>query len=351
MGLQHSPLQSETMDDQNSPGVNCGKCNNRISMSKVRAKCAICNQEYHLNKDCAGILPTSWTTKSEENRLNWRCLSCRAPRSNSTERGSLEEGTKKRRLSQSGTNEENSSHYLLVSELSRLLDAKFEVLRKNVHDLIDEHIRDKLDGIKKIVEDQRVEIATLRDENKQLCDRVVEMEKKCFNMESIKTRLDEQSQYTRRNNIIVDGVPEVSREEPIATVQRIAKAMNFNIEAKDIDACHRLPRKNATTEEPRPFLIKFVSRIVKTNFLIYCKKERFKASIFGGPPNRNIYVNEHLIKVTVDLLKKARELKKYKYRVETRDCVVFVKRDGEKDRVKILNHKQIEELIAQQEQK
>lgn len=71
-----------------------------------------------------------------------------------------------------------------------------------------------------------------QEENKKLYERIEFLEKKVTEKDEL---IEQLNQYSRRNNVIIDGVPETAGEKPIDTVRRIAKATGFKIEDRDID--------------------------------------------------------------------------------------------------------------------
>lgn len=197
-------------------------------------------------------------------------------------------------------------------------------------------------------------ISDLQQETAQLKERVAELEGKMENIEKqdnaelgkrvnhLEKRVSEMEQYTRRNNLLFNNIPEVVGETPLETVQRISEAMKLQITKVDIDACHRLPSK--TRSSSRPFLVKFVQRTRKTEVLVKAKQARCRQDVFGGDQNVPIFVNEHLTGPTMQILNLARQLKDKGYRVETRDCVVFVRKGAER-RIKITTEEQIKRML------
>lgn len=288
--------------------LNCGACGNNLSPTKPYATCANCESNLHLKADCSGLQPSTWNAKSRANKEAWVCLECRSS-----------SGMKRKKLDM-----DSSTEGMNISE-ERLME-KIEQLFENQRDFI----REELSRC-----DERFE--KLETENKLLKKEVT----------TLRSCIDDMEQYSRRNNVLIEGVPEVKNEEPMKTIHRIAVATGFNLTEQDIDACHRLPGKKGNTKG-NLLIIKFCSRIKKTNFLIYCKTKRFKCSIFGGPEEENVYVSEHLTKKTVDLLKLARRLRECNYRVETRDCNIFVKKDGDPRRTKIISKEQIEKILLEE---
>ena len=312
---------------ENAVRMKCGKCENDISPTKRRATCAKCNVEFHLNKACAGIQPESWRTKSEQGRLNWSCRVCRnledgtnsshhsresSVDSSKTElsnpckkRKQLEEET----MMNSGANFDRSLIASIIKDAVTQASASFS-------EVLDDKLDAHLHTITQEQENMKKEIGIVKEETSYL-----------------RWKLEDHDQYSRRNNVVVSGVPHIKGEKPLETVKRIAGAFKYDLQVSAIDDCHRLPIRNKNTEyaEPGPqdFIIRFVSRIIKRDFLIHCKKNRIDGSAFGSPASNKVYVNEHLTRRTKSILMEAKKLLRNRgYRVETRNCIVFIKKDG-----------------------
>lgn len=104
-------------------------------------------------------------------------------------------------------------------------------------------------------------------------------------------------QYTRLNCLELRGVPEVRGENVIATVSTVAKALHFPVETNMIDACHRLKANPRKLQEPRPIILKLVSRIQKDTFLQAKQVKRTLNTKDVDPTITNpapIYINESL---------------------------------------------------------
>jgi hypothetical protein len=171
----------------------------------------------------------------------------------------------------------------------------------------------------------RAELTTQLEEEKKKVQALqkanLELEQKVLAMEHAHENLE---QYSRRNNVILNGIWEIKDEPPADTAIRAARQRGYNIDINQIDGCHWLPRKTAQrgpqrADQTRPFIIKFVSRLAKKDFIIHCKTTRPKG----------MFANEHLTKRTADLRRYAREkLVPLGYRVDTRDCNVVAWKQG-----------------------
>ena len=78
----------------------------------------------------------------------------------------------------------------------------------------------------------------IKDRNLITNDRVEQLERQSYDA----------AQYIRRNNIEISGVPEIFREEDTleGKIVEICAAYDVSFEKRDIEACHRLPKKKNT---------------------------------------------------------------------------------------------------------
>jgi len=93
--------------------------------------------------------------------------------------------------------------------------------------------------------------------------------------------------------------------------------------------------------------LNIVSRLLRTNFIVHCREKQFKCDIFSDGSSKNLYVNEHLTRNTAQILGLTRKLRPPGYRVETRDCSVFIK-NKEDARLKISRKQQIIDILIKE---
>ena len=90
-------------------------------------------------------------------------------------------------------------------------------------------------------------------------------------------KLDELEQYDRRHNLIFEGEPYEDGEDASQILMDVAKALEVEVERKDISIAHRLPTQNSRARGPclqHPAIIaRFANREVKN---LVCSK-RFQA--------------------------------------------------------------------------
>ena len=98
-------------------------------------------------------------------------------------------------------------------------------------------------------------------------------------LSEVEATLEDQLQYSRRNQLIIHGVAETTgREDTDDTVIKIFKEMDVEVTKKEINRSHRLGRSKQTdvggNEKKRPIIVSFISYQHKK--LIYDNKKKLK---------------------------------------------------------------------------
>ena len=120
----------------------------------------------------------------------------------------------------------------------QLLDLKDAV--DFISNKFDDFERDRLEK-EKIIKDLKEEVTYLRGK-----------------VDDITAETDRQEQYSRRNCLLIHGLPESKNENTdLLAMEAIETKMNIKITDNDIDRTHRIgkPKNNG---KPRPVIIKFV---------------------------------------------------------------------------------------------
>ena len=116
-------------------------------------------------------------------------------------------------------------------------------------------------------------------------------------IESLRGCLDRQEQYSRRNCLLIHGLPESKNENTDELVIDTTKEkMGEEIEKNEIDRSHRLGAPKSDGKS-RTIIIKFVR--YNTSCRVFKNKKKLKW--------KSISVTESLTKKRMEALKKARE--------------------------------------------
>jgi len=135
--------------------------------------------------------------------------------------------------------------------------------------------------------------------NESLDERLGEMNEIKKEVDDLKDRMEKQEElsegsekYLRCSNLVFYGIPQQTGEDPLQKALDIIRAVNVEIEPRDLDTAHRLrTRSNAF---PQPFIIRFVNRWKKDDVLAEFKNQQPMANRWGGDKRIRVYCNEQL---------------------------------------------------------
>lgn len=184
------------------------------------------------------------------------------------------------------------------------------------------------------LKDLIAETKQLRDENASLSRQLDEANQ----------RIDDLESYTRRDSLIVSGLPLVNMAEAASTSTSTASdsdsglkgehtaatesslltlfgKMNLKLSTTDISICHRL--KSPKKSGPPPVIVKFTNR--KARDLVYAARTQLKST--------TVYINEDLTKRNSKIFAEARKLVKAKqiYKAWTNKGHVYIKENSQQN--------------------
>ena len=112
-------------------------------------------------------------------------------------------------------------------------------------------------------------IKQLQDKNVILRDRCSKLVQKLVEFECSTNNI---KQYGRRNNIIISGIPDsVDNNQLEDSVTEILTNINVNVKSNDVEACHRIGKKDSRIGSTKT-IIRFVNR-KHTKQALYNKKK------------------------------------------------------------------------------
>lgn len=162
---------------------------------------------------------------SESRRESWICKACREEVGSQTRSGSSS-ANKKRKNSGSGLSDEVEDREVIINE-DRLYNRLAELIESTIKTKIEERCKTASEEIRKLEQ----EVALLKSKNTNLEERVRQLEK----------RQNISDQYSRKDNIIVSGVPELPDETPEGLAKAVFSAVGVDMQPFDVIAAHRLP--------------------------------------------------------------------------------------------------------------
>lgn len=292
----------------------CQWCTLKITANQQKITCANCSRKYHIN--CMNLTSAD-VLYLQENKGKWQCTQCNqtARKFRNASSSSPTDTTKLQIPTVEATdydeiNSGNTASTLkkIVSQLNTILAAQTEAATSI--NLCHEKIDELNDNLKKMGES----LAECVKKTEHLETKVAILEKE--NIE-IRGKLNECEQYSRRNALEIQGVPEAPGENVLTVVKDVATSIGFKLEDNMIDACHRLRKNVNRPDQVRGIIIKFVRRLDKEEFL-RLKKIKRELKVSNLHPDfrklikqdNYIYVNESLTTSNKILYSKAREFKK-----------------------------------------
>ena len=137
-------------------------------------------------------------------------------------------------------------------------------------------------------------------------------------------KADDQEQYSRRNCLLVHGLPENSRENTDDLVISMFKnEMDMEVFSDDIDRSHRIGKKKDDPNKVRPVIVKFTRYNVRSN--VYRNKKRLKG--------KKLSITESLTKLRLEKLKEAKDEFGFKNVWSTDGRILFKDEGSDQTRV------------------
>lgn len=163
---------------------------------------------------------------------------------------------------------------------------------------------DKVDSLNATIQVMRTEIASRNDTVAKLTAQNASL---VVEVDNLKKNVDELEQYSRRDNLIISGIP-ASFAETVSTATQASgnyhessascidkvvsffqDKLNIDIQSTDISTAHRLPAGN--NGQP-PLVVKFVRRIKRDT--VYQARTKLKDHNKNCPRDLRIFINEDL---------------------------------------------------------
>ena len=150
---------------------------------------------------------------------------------------------------------ESALNSLKKSDLVRkILNLKGEVIVDTDLHKLSNQIHKLTEAIDQIsLENRKLtsELVNTKNVNSRLEERIINLEKNQAKGE----------QYSRRNNVELSSIPNSICDEDLEnTVINISKESRINMDARDIEGCHRLPLSRNSRGRDKKVVVKFVNR-------------------------------------------------------------------------------------------
>lgn len=205
-----------------------------------------------------------------------------------------------------------------------------------------QEFKDEIKG--EIIQLKNTIIANLVNQKKKLQSKVEFLEAKIETLEISSNNLQ---QYGRRNNLEISGIPDtIPSNELEDKAIEIFKAIDVDVEKSNIEACHRLGKKNTGTNSTKT-IVRFVNRKYCKNALINRKKLRTIDTSTVGLNNCNLFMNENLTPMNNTISYKCRVLKRSGliHSTFTKDGVVHICKGEGDNPIKLQHENKLKELF------
>lgn len=153
----------------------------------------------------------------------------------------------------------------------------------------------------------------LAERDKTIKAQSIEMKSLHLENERLRDNLDDLQQYSRRNSIRIDGIPEEKKgdKESIETLETKVKqvfkdVMKVDLKVTDFCRMHRVG-KPPKAGKPKQVILKFTNYGAKRRVMKARKTLREHAEAGGGP--FRMYINDDLTKRRAWIARRAREAK------------------------------------------
>lgn len=268
----------------------CKKCDLQITNLKEHWKCTECYGVFH--PQCVGNIGD----KKSNTRRNWKCEGCFMESGSSVSRTGSESAVSVLEAI-AAFRDENNDRW-------DRSDTKLSALQGDVNKLVTDVgiLKNQYESLKVVVDGTVSEVGEIREENVRLSREV----------SFLKDHVADLQQQTRKNNIIISGIPATNNENIFLILDTIARLLNVNYSRADISAAHRLPAPRGDAARPPNIVVCFVSRFVKGLWLQARRERRTLTAIELHPsfPNQPIWLNDHLTKENAELFREARQLQR-----------------------------------------
>ena len=223
----------------------------------------------------------------------------------------------------------------IVDSVSQLIVSKLLANESFIAKLADGLMKDGvLDAIKQNVYD-----ACALD-NEKFSSAVESLERRVDELDgdnrALRDELDAMEKYSRRNCLVVHGIPETKEDSRDAVLHVFNGQLNVPVTPQCIDRSHRLGRFQPSSNKPRPVIVKFVS--YETRRQVFSAKRRLKGS--------KIVVTENLTKRRSEILNQTKTQPDVKAAWTTDGRIVCLLDNGEKRT--ILTERDLDQLHRHQ---
>lgn len=254
---------------------NCGICSLLCSDddNEQVIKCAgSCEKSFHsrcIQDDVVGAKTRSFR--------DWKCKNCRTSIN----------------INSSSTPEATNDLLKALADFKAQIMHEFKSAKDEINTLAQavQYASDKMDESMTLMKEIKSDLAAVKKENENLRSMNTTLSNE---VNILKDKVRSLEQYSRKNNVEINGIPETPRENVFNLVKDVGTALGLDIQDSDISTAHRVP--SFKKDRPPPLIVQFSRRITRDTLL---SKFRDKKSMTAQEINpaltfQRVYINEHL---------------------------------------------------------
>lgn len=184
------------------------------------------------------------------------------------------------------------------------------------------------------------ENAALKKENASLLTECQSLKELATSSEQ---RITDLEQYSRNKNIEIKGIPFSENESLPQLLKQLGDVITEEITEQDIDACHRVPRRD---EGCPNVVVQFRSRAKRDLVIEKSRKKRLSTSDFGHVNHSPVFVNDHLcptLKILLGQVVARKNEKGWKY-AWTRDGKIFARKSDSSRVLRVTRSQDLEKI-------
>lgn len=315
--------------------------------------CDICQNFYH--SSCTNMDQTKWSMLISNTSLKWACSSCSSSTVFSIDKKPETNFTKEELLQ-------------MFKEANNDLMSKVSVNFENLNRKIDHNQQDSNTRIDHLSEQVKDEINYLNEEitfikakadatESQNVNEIIPQIEKKLNLKDtvmkavntligpVESELDKLSRINNLSNLIIDNIPESSKENLYDIIYSICDEIKMDIGKYDLNNIFRIHSK----KKVKSIMVCFQQKLARDFFYeAYLNKIVYLSNIgFTGEKGR-IYVNEHLTAKNSEINKKLRFIKSKDFikNCFTRNGFCYLIHKESEKPFKIINDDELQHFLA-----
>lgn len=308
----------------------CAQCTIHINTKSPGLQCrGFCEKFFHIK--CVNISAEQFSFLKSRSNVEWKCVSCAA--------GIPPISPGYSSVSKPG--EDPLFNRQICSLIKDTIKAELTDVINKQDDLLQSvnFCSDKITDFEKA-------LTTIKEHMKTIEKLKAENESLKTDVKNLSSKLNDLEQYSRMNNIEIQGIPEKKDENVVKIFESVCKFLDHPIDMTNVEAVHRVQayNKNAT----KNIIVRFTNRRIKNDILLAAKTKRSQLGVTGRAlplEGGRVFINEHLTPENKRLLREVRLAateKGYKY-VWINNANILIRKD---DRSMIRAIKTADQLLS-----